>query len=70
VPPLVIGLLRTKALKHFPSDNLAGLGIGAAFGILIPELHKLHFRNESLSFSTSRDGLGLSMRWNPSLSGR
>jgi membrane-associated phospholipid phosphatase len=37
---VLMGYLRTKAGKHFLTDNIAGLVVGAASGILIPELHK------------------------------
>lgn len=36
----LMGYLRTKAGKHFLTDNIAGMIVGAASGILIPELHK------------------------------
>lgn len=38
--PALVGYLRIKSGKHFLTDNLIGLGIGAAAGILIPEIHK------------------------------
>lgn len=34
------GLLRHQAGKHFWTDILAGYAVGAAIGILIPELHR------------------------------
>ncbi|TDN82152.1 PAP2 superfamily protein [Salegentibacter sp. 24] len=37
---VLMGYLRTKAGKHFLTDNIAGMLVGAASGILIPELHK------------------------------
>lgn len=40
VVPAVVGYQRLKAGKHFLSDNLLGYGVGAACGILIPQLHK------------------------------
>lgn len=40
VPPAFVGYLRYKALKHFPTDVLTGIAVGAATGILIPHLHK------------------------------
>ena len=40
VAPAWVAYLRQKAGKHFLSDNLVGYAIGAASGILIPELHK------------------------------
>ena len=39
-PPVLVGYLRYKGLKHFPTDVLMGIAVGAASGILIPHLHK------------------------------
>lgn len=39
--PAYVGYLRAKAGKHFLTDNLIGFGIGAACGILVPEIHKI-----------------------------
>jgi len=38
--PASVGYMRIKAGKHFLTDNLIGYAVGAASGILIPELHK------------------------------
>lgn len=38
--PATVGYLRLRAGKHFLSDNLLGYTIGAAAGILVPQLHK------------------------------
>lgn len=38
--PATVGYLRLKAGKHFLSDNLIGYTMGAAAGILVPQLHK------------------------------
>ena len=38
--PAWVGYLRSKAGKHFLTDNIAGYLVGAASGILVPELHK------------------------------
>ncbi|ARS37342.1 phosphatase PAP2 family protein [Pontibacter actiniarum] len=47
--PATVGYLRLKAGKHFLSDNLLGYGLGAAAGILVPQLHKKsNTRNISL----------------------
>ncbi len=43
--PAYVGYLRTKAGKHFLTDNLIGFGIGAACGILVPEIHKIGNEN-------------------------
>jgi len=40
IPPVFTGIMRYKGLKHFPTDVLTGLTIGAATGILVPHLHK------------------------------
>ena len=38
--PATVGYLRLKAGKHFLSDNILGYAMGAAAGILVPQLHK------------------------------
>jgi len=38
--PATVGYLRLRAGKHFLSDNLIGYAVGAASGILVPQLHK------------------------------
>jgi membrane-associated phospholipid phosphatase len=48
VPPAVVGYFRYKGLKHFPTDVLTGIAVGAASGILIPHLHKRK-KNENLT---------------------
>lgn len=40
VPPLLVGYYRMKAGKHFRTDVGLGFLVGAASGILIPELHR------------------------------
>jgi len=48
--PAAVGYLRLKAGKHFLSDNLIGYTMGAAAGILVPQLHKkTNKRNISLT---------------------
>lgn len=51
--PAGVGYMRIKAGKHFLSDNLIGYGIGAAAGILIPELHKKANKNLQIYPTTS-----------------
>lgn len=46
IPPSLVGYYRYKAMKHFPSDIMAGMLAGAATGILIPQIHKIN-REES-----------------------
>lgn len=38
--PAWVAYLRSKAGKHFLTDNIVGYAVGAASGILIPEMHK------------------------------
>ncbi|MBL8000789.1 MAG: phosphatase PAP2 family protein [Flavobacteriales bacterium] len=38
--PAVMGLLRVKAGRHFPTDVLTGYVVGAAVGILVPYFHR------------------------------
>ena len=40
IPALAMGLVRVMTLDHFPSDILAGLVIGTACGILVPQIHR------------------------------
>lgn len=40
VIPGIAGYLRIRAGKHFLTDTMAGYAMGAAIGILIPQLHK------------------------------
>lgn len=47
--PATVGYLRLKSGRHFLSDNLLGYAVGAASGILVPQLHK----------KTSDAGIGL-----------
>jgi hypothetical protein len=49
--------LRWNAGKHFPTDLIIGSGVGAAIGILIPELHKIKNENSPLSLQTSPGGM-------------
>ncbi|MEZ4802921.1 MAG: phosphatase PAP2 family protein [Gelidibacter sp.] len=44
--PAAVGYLRLQAGQHFLTDVLLGYGLGAATGILIPEMHKT--KNASL----------------------
>jgi len=50
IPPALVGYYRFKAMKHFPTDIITGTVVGAAAGILIPELHKFNKRKSTLSF--------------------
>jgi membrane-associated phospholipid phosphatase len=65
VPPLVLAYFRLRALAHFPSDLLVGLGVGALCGIVIPELHHIINESTSLGVYTSPVGTGIRLTWHP-----
>ncbi len=65
IPPLILGYFRVKALQHFPSDVMVGIGVGALCGIIIPELHRLQDKNISLGLYSSSEGTGIAIRWQP-----
>ncbi|MBT9394965.1 phosphatase PAP2 family protein [Hymenobacter sp. NST-14] len=46
--PAAQGYTRLRAGKHFLSDNIVGYAVGAASGILIPQLHKKNGRGLGL----------------------
>ncbi|MDX1544037.1 MAG: phosphatase PAP2 family protein [Christiangramia sp.] len=56
--PAYVGYLRTKAGKHFLTDNLIGFGVGAACGILVPEIHKADNRAIDVYPTVSYNVLG------------
>ena len=64
VPGVITGAMRVKGLKHFPSDSLVGLGVGAVSGIGIPALHRWwkarHERSDltALPYLTPSGGAG------------
>ena len=66
IPPASVGYYRYKALRHFPSDILVGIIVGAAAGILVPELHKVKFgKKKKLSvFPITGSITGLSVQLN------
>ncbi|MCO6491464.1 MAG: phosphatase PAP2 family protein [Phaeodactylibacter sp.] len=65
LPPAAVGYYRIKALRHFPSDVIAGGLIGASLGILIPELHRRAGGRASFSavFSKRAKGIGMAFRF-------
>jgi len=67
IPPLLIGYFRVKGLRHFPSDDMVGLGVGALVGILIPEIHRIKFKNKGLTvgLSTAGGSTGIGLKWRP-----
>lgn len=50
VPPSIVGIYRYKAMKHYPTDVLFGMAMGAASGILVPHLHKSKKKSGHFSF--------------------
>ncbi|MCX6121074.1 MAG: phosphatase PAP2 family protein [Ignavibacteriales bacterium] len=63
--PLLEGYYRVKALRHFPSDIIVGIGVGALCGILIPELHRFRDKNISLGLYSSSIATGIAIKWQP-----
>ncbi len=66
IPPTIVGYYRIRALKHFPTDVIAGGAIGAAMGVLIPHLHKANRKNKNLSllpFAGEYTGLTASLKF-------
>ncbi|WP_029036151.1 phosphatase PAP2 family protein [Salinimicrobium xinjiangense] len=59
IVPAYVAYLRSKAGKHFLTDNIVGYVIGAASGILIPELHKKKDRNFGVA-----PGMGIDINGN------
>jgi hypothetical protein len=65
LPPIIEGYFRVKAIAHFPSDVMVGMGVGALCGILIPELHRFHNKNISLGLYSSSIATGIAIKWQP-----
>jgi membrane-associated phospholipid phosphatase len=63
--PLIEGYYRVKAIAHFPSDVLVGIGVGALCGIIIPEFHHIHDKNISLGLYSSSVATGIAITWQP-----
>jgi len=63
IPPIAMGYLRVKALAHFPSDDLVGLSIGSAVGIILPELHKIKCKGITLGMFNIPGASGLNVCW-------
>lgn len=38
--PALMGYLRVRAGRHFPTDVIVGLGVGTGVGLLVPYLHR------------------------------
>ena len=68
IPPLILGYFRVRALQHFPSDVMVGIGVGALCGILIPEFHRFQDKNISFGLYSSSEATGITMKWQPDFS--
>ncbi|NJB87615.1 membrane-associated phospholipid phosphatase [Lewinella marina] len=61
LPPAFVAVQRVRALKHFPTDTVVGLGVGAFFGVMVPHIHKTWARNHRSRLSLGggyHDGTG------------
>ncbi len=54
--PAVVGYFRIESGNHFLTDVLLGYGLGAAAGILVPELHKKKDNNLKVSAGINFEG--------------
>lgn len=64
IPSMTTAFFRYKGLKHFPTDVLTGMLVGASAGILIPHLHKKMKSNLVLApFGGRVNGLALSYKF-------
>jgi hypothetical protein len=61
IPPVMVGIWRVQALKHFPSHTIIGGLIGAGMGILGPAIHKKWQDKVSLSAAYSEQFKGAGM---------
>ena len=61
VPPVVMGYFRVRALAHFPSDDLVGLTLGAAIGVILPAIHKANYKGISFNLFSSPDANGVNI---------
>jgi hypothetical protein len=67
IPPLIVGYFRLRALAHFPTDVMVGFGVGAFFGIMIPELHRIDDGKMTLGLYSNPEASGISMSWRTDL---
>jgi membrane-associated phospholipid phosphatase len=49
IPPGLVGYYRVQGARHFRTDALLGMAIGAGTGILVPELHRRVKGNKHIS---------------------
>jgi len=60
VPPALVAYYRTEAGKHFRTDVILGFAVGAASGILVPELHRKLQQKKNITISPSVTAYGQS----------
>lgn len=53
IPPAFVAVQRVRALRHFPTDTAIGFGVGAAIGILVPQMHKKWAKNHKSALNIS-----------------
>lgn len=67
IPPAFVGYYRYRGLKHFPTDIMIGIAVGAATGILTPHLHKIKKNKRTTMsiapFSGEYSGLAFRMKF-------
>ena len=64
IPSMTTAFFRYKGMKHFPTDVITGMVVGASAGILIPHLHKKMKSNLVLApFGGRVNGLALSYKF-------
>ena len=60
--PAILGYMRVRAGRHFPTDVIAGYAVGATIGYLIPEFHLV--KNENVKISNAGvSGVKLSLNF-------
>jgi len=64
IPPAIEGYFRVKAMLHFPSDVMIGMSVGAACGLLVPEIHRFKNHKVTLGVTGTPVGPGLGFNWN------
>lgn len=60
IPPGLVGYYRVQAARHFRTDVILGMIIGAGSGILIPELHRKIKKDKHLSLQPYFSPVGTS----------
>jgi membrane-associated phospholipid phosphatase len=61
--PALMGYLRVRAGRHYPSDVIAGYALGALVGYAVPALHRKPRAKNWVRVSAGTTGLYLSYRW-------